>query len=298
MKTSRKLLFASFIAVASIIFFAACQKETSVSGDDNTIPAGKAKLSVYLTDGPLDFIQSVMVDIQRIEVKIDTCRKNDDDDDHDNRPGCDDDHDSLERRCEIWDTLKIRAGVYDLLKLRNGVDTLLGSGLIPKGKIERIKIVLGSNNSITIDSVVHPLRFLNNQNFLFVNIHREHFDDLSLNNLKLLLDFDLFRSIRFVNGQFILRPVLKLFSDRSTGRIEGKVKPKGSFGTIYAFNSAKDTAFARPDDDDGEFKIRGLKEGTYSLFIDGINGYRDTTINNIDVRREKEVKLGTIELKK
>jgi hypothetical protein len=297
MKTSRKLLFASFIAAVSIIFFAACQKETSVSNGDN-IPAGKAKLSVYLTDGPLDFLQQVLVDIQRIEVKIDTCGKNDDDnDDHDNQSGCDDDHDSLERRCEIWDTLNIRAGVYDLLKLRNGVDTLLGSGLIPKGKIERIKIVLGPNNSIMLDSVVYPLRLLNNQNFLFVNIHRDHFDDLSLNNLKLLLDFDLFRSIRFVNGQIVLRPVLKLFSNNKSGRIEGEVKPSNSFGTIYAFTGS-DTAYARPDDDDGEFKIRGLKEGKYSLFIDGINGYLDSTIHNIEVRRGKEVKLGKIQLRK
>jgi Domain of unknown function (DUF4382) len=297
MKTSRKLLFASFIAVVSIIFFVACQKETSVSNPNN-IPQDKAKLSVYITDGPLDFIQKVLVDIQRIEVKIDTCRRNDAEDDHDNRSGCDDDHDSLEHRCEIWDTLAIHPGVYDLLKLRNGVDTLLASGFIPKGKIERIKITLGTNNSIMVDSIVHPLNFLNNQNFLFVNIHREHLDSLSANNLKLLLDFDLFRSIKFINGQLFIRPFLKPFSDHSSGRIEGKVKPKGSFGTIYAFNTAKDTAFARPDDDDGEFKIRGLKEGTYSLFVDGINGYRDTTINNIEIRREKEVKLGTIELKK
>lgn len=296
MKTTRKLLIASFIAAITVIFFAACQKETSVSNDEN-IPAGKTKLSVYLTDGPLDFLQQVNVDIQRIEIKIDTCRKNDDDDDHDNRPGCDDDNDSLDRRCEIWDTLDIRAGVYDLLKLRNGIDTLLGSSFVVNGKIKRIKVVLGPNNSVMLDSVVLPLRFLNNQNFIFVNISKHHFDKISLNNLKLLLDFDLFRSIKFKDGQLWIRPVIKPFGNNSSGRIEGEVKPSGSFGTIYAF-SGSDTTYARPDDDDGDFKIRGLKEGKYSLFIDGINGYMDSTINNIDVRRGKEVKLGTIRLRK
>ena len=42
--------------------------------------------------------------------------------------------------CEIWDTLNINAGVYDLLTLRNGVDSLLASGFIVNGKIQRIKI--------------------------------------------------------------------------------------------------------------------------------------------------------------
>ena len=63
---------------------------------------------------------------------------------------------------------------------------------------------------------------------------------------------------------------------------------------IKAFN-ATDTAFARPENE-GEFKIRGLKGGTYSLFIDGINGYRDTTITNISVTSNKETDLGTIRL--
>jgi hypothetical protein len=63
---------------------------------------------------------------------------------------------------------------------------------------------------------------------------------------------------------------------------------------IKAYN-ATDTAFAMPEDE-GEFKIRGLREGTYSLFIDGINGYRDTTINNIAVQRSRETQLGTIRL--
>ncbi len=296
MKTTRKLLIASFIAAISVIFFAACQKETSVSNDGN-IPAGKTKLSVYLTDGPLDFLQQVNVDIQRIEIKIDTCSRNDDDDDHDNRPGCDDDNDSLDRRCEIWDTLDIRAGVYDLLKLRNGIDTLLGSSFVANGKIKRIKVVLGPNNSVMLDSIVLPLRFLNNQNFIFVNISRHHLDNISLNNLKLFLDFDLFHSIKFKDGQIWIRPVIKPFGNNSSGRIEGEVKPSGSFGTIYAFSGA-DTTYARPDDDDGDFKIRGLKEGKYSLFIDGINGYMDSTINNIEVRRGKEVKLGKIQLRK
>lgn len=289
MKMGGKLFVLPLLLVAMVLFFNACQKE--ISADGNTIPAGKTRLSVYLTDGPFDF-QQVLVDIQRIEVKVDTCRRQDDDD-HDG-PGCDDDHDSLSSRCEIWDTLDINPGVYDLLTLRNGTDTLLASGFILNGKIERIKITLGNNNSVMVDSVVHPLRLLNNQHFIYVNIHREHLDSISSNNFHLYLDFDLARSIKLINGDYWLKPVLKPFGRHSTGEIEGKVRPVHSFGPIKAFN-ATDTAFARPEDE-GEFKIRGLREGTYSLFIDGINGYQDSTITNIMVRRGRETDVGRIQL--
>lgn len=275
---------------AMSIVFLGCQKEMSM--EDAAIPPGNAKLSIYLTDGPLDF-QKVLIDIQRIEVKLDTCRRNHDDD-HD-QPGCDDDHDQYNSNCEIWDTLNINAGVYDLLTLRNGVDSLLASGFVVNGKIQRIKFTLGNNNSVMVDSVVYPLQLLNNQHFVYVNIKREHLDALASNNFHLYLDFDLMRSIKLINGQYWLKPVLKPFGRHSTGEIEGKVRPPHAYGTIKAFN-ATDTFFARPADE-GEFKIRGVRPGSYSLFIDGINGYQDSTITNITVSQNRKTDIGRIVLR-
>jgi hypothetical protein len=61
---------------------------------------------------------------------------------------------------------------------------------------------------------------------------------------------------------------------------------------IKAYN-ATDTFYARPWDE-GEFKIRGLSEGSYTVFIDGINGYQDTTITNVEVRRHDDTNIGTV----
>lgn len=282
------LLFIAFMITATALFYS-CQKDVSKSTD---IPAGQSKLSVYLTDGPYDF-QQVLIDVKGIMVKVDTCEHNQN---WGNGfyPGCDDHHDSLEKSCEYWDTLDVNPGVYDLLTLRNGVDTLLASGFVLNGKIERIKLVLGDNNSIMVDSVVHPLKLVNNWNFVFVNIGRDHLDSLSSNNFQLYLDFNLSRSIVYFGGNYWLLPVLKPFGKHSTGEIEGKIRPVHSYGTVYAFNDT-DTSYARPFSQ-GEFKIRGLKEGTYSLFINGANGYRDTTITGIEVRRGRDTKLGTIQL--
>jgi Domain of unknown function (DUF4382) len=287
-KSWGRVLFIPVLSVFALLFMYGCQKEVNSGGD---APPGQTRLSVFLLDGPLDF-QQVLVDIQRIEVKIDTCRRHGDDD-HEG-PGCDDDHDSLGSRCEYWDTLSINPGIYDLIQLRNGVDTLLGSGFVLNGKIERIKVTLGTNNSLMVDSVVYPLRLINGQPFVYINIKREHLDSVSSGNFHLYLDFDLSRSIKLIGGQYWLKPVLKPFGRHSSGEIEGKVRPVHSFGTIRAYSST-DTAMALPENE-GEFKIRGLREGTYSLFIDGINGYQDTTITNIQVRRGRESELGTIRL--
>jgi hypothetical protein len=135
------ILWAS-AALLCVVSIYSCQKDVGVNVN---IPAGTNKLSIFLADAPTDY-QKVLVDVQQIAVKIDTCQRNSDPDRQ--HPGCDEDHDSLSHQCGIWDTLSIHAGVYDLLTLRNGLDTLLSSGFVLNAKIERIKIILGSNNSV------------------------------------------------------------------------------------------------------------------------------------------------------
>ncbi|MGC4103943.1 DUF4382 domain-containing protein [Ferruginibacter sp.] len=288
--TRTPLWVAAIFLFATSLFFYACQKEVSTA-DDGNIPPGTTKYAVYLTDGPTDY-QNVFVEIKSIAIKIDTCERNHFPD-H-SYPGCDDDHDQINSHCELWDTLDIRPGVYDLLTLRNGLDTLLASGFALNGKIERIKFTLGDNNSVVVDSVSHPLQLVSNQHYVFVDIHREHLDSISSNNFQLYLDFDLNRSIWYANGKYWLKPVLKPFGKHSTGSIEGKIKPLHTFGIVKAYN-ATDSAFALPWFT-GDFKIRGLKEGTYNVLIDGVNGYKDSTVTNVVVIRNKETDLHTIQL--
>jgi hypothetical protein len=284
------LLALAFLSISALLF--SCSKENS-SGSD--VPPGMNRLSVYLTDGPLDF-QNVFVDIQGVEVKIDTCedrpghpRGNDDDHHH----GCDDHHDSLSSSCEVWQSLNINPGVYDVLALNNGIDTLLGASNLYQGHIERIKITLGSNNSVVVDSVTHPLNLLNNQSVVYINLRREHLDSLSSNQFQLFLDFNLPRSIRYFAGQYWLSPVLIPFGQHATGSISGRIRPQGSYSLIQA-SSANDTSYAIPHH--GEFKIRGLNPGNYSVYIQGANGYQDTTINNVMVEARRTAQLGEIQL--
>jgi hypothetical protein len=316
-KSIRKLVLPVAILLTIILVYA-CQKENSASSS-SSIPSGKANLSVFLTDGPYDF-QKVLIDIKSIQVLVDTCHQSGDQDstendqngddhnnegdqnnhdgDHNDNQNGQDDHDSSANNCEVWSDLQINPGIYDLLTLRNGTDTLLGSSFIPKGKIMKIKINLGSRNSIMADSVTSPLEIRDGSDFFIIKIRGEQIDSISANNFNLILDFNLAKSIHFEDGVYWLRPEIRAFSKKHTGEIEGKVGPEHSFGLIRAAN-ATDTAYALPEEDEeGEFKICGLKEGVYSVLIGGINGYQDSTINNVQVLMGEETKLGKIVLHK
>jgi len=78
--------------------------------------------------------------------------------------------------------------------------------------------------------------------------------------------------------------------------VPGRVGPSAGFPVVTVFN-ATDTAYALPDKE-GNFKLRGLNDGTYSVFINASNGYLDRTINNVTVKAPGETSLGVITLNK
>jgi len=272
------------VATGATIFFA-CSKEKS--NDNSTVPAGKQALSLYLTDGPTDYFDKVLIDIKSVKVLVDTCDKS-----RSRRVNWD-----STKKCTIWDSLSVAPGVYDLLTLRNGIDTLLGSGTVTDGTIRKIVITLGTNNSIVKDSISYPLNLLNNQTTITIKLYGHEWDNFSNGHYRLWLDFDCGRSvIRLRNGEFYLAPFIRAFIIKESGAIKGVIKPGDSHSIVTVYN-AKDTAYALPWHE-GQFKVRGLDSGTYSVFVNGGNGYQDTTINNVSVTVGKETDIGTITLHK
>lgn len=290
MKKTNLFVAASLIAIVSLVAVA-CNKSTSVENGP-----GIQQVNFMLTDGPGSY-DNVFIDIKSLQIVIDTAKEG-----SRKRDTCNWDHIGSHRESRrdsglVWTTIPIKAGVYDILKFRNGLDTLFASANVPKGSVRLVRIEFGTNNSVVKDSVNYPLNLSPNlPNFIVIKLKGHEFEEFASRRYRIWLDFDVSRSIIEVNGRFYLIPVMHTFVEKNTASVSGKVKPRDAKAVITLFNNT-DTAYALPNKE-GEFKMRGLKDGTYKLFVKASNGYRDTTINNVVVVQPKTTSVGVIELKK
>jgi len=296
MKMLKFIFPVSVTAIVIFLVYSSCSKDKSLS-----IPEGKQRVSIRLTDDPVLHFQEVNVDIQMVEVKVvpDSCMSrygDHDDDDDDGNCGRDDDHDRYEH-CAVWDTLDINPGIYNLLDLANGADTLLASGFTIQGRITKIRLTLGDANSVMIDSVKYPLKLWNNIHVVMISVRGENVSQISPNDLQLWLDFDAGRSIvKIRDNRFVLKPYLRLFIPDHTASLKGIILPREAHPVVAAIVNT-DTLIAIPDRESGRFKIRGITGTTADVFINATaNGYKDTTITGIGLAIGREMDIGTIRL--
>lgn len=295
MKTVTKWLAATTGTLAILVFFA-CNKSNSSNSNPN-IPKGQSQVSLYMMDGPINFYK-VLIDIRQVRVEVDTATtQNAPDEDDQWDAGYCGYHRTTSNRSVIWDTLSITPGVYNLLDLRNGTDTLLGTGLYATGKIIKIEVTLGSDNTVYTDSsTYYPLEVFGPDPYFTINVSRTNVDDVSNDEFKIWLDFNLAKSIFFWNGGFLLKPVFTVFNDARTAKVEGTVLPPGA-GALVMGVMGTDTVYAVPFYN-GTYQIRNVPAGTWSFTFKGMNGYQDTTISNIAVDSMKTVTLPKITLHK
>jgi len=274
------------VALFFSVLFTSCQKNESAT-------ASKNALSVYLTDAPGDF-DSVFIDIQKVEVKIDTDSTHDKDDHYGDQD--DDKNDHLQKKDDYgeWVDLNFTPGKINVLALRNGIDTNLASGNIPAGTVRKIRITLGTDNSVVKDGQTYPLTLRNEtNNFLYIKLRNEHRERGVGNDQKVWVDFDISRSIIEENGAYYLLPRLRPFCDRNFGTVVGKVLPD-SISASVTFNDGNGfTAIAVPAPN-GEFKVRGLPEGTYSVTY-AAAGYTSQTAS-VTITKGQRATLETITL--
>ncbi len=260
------------------------------------------QVTVSLNDDPLPNLTSVIIDVRYVEVKVDTGKIHHDDDYYD------DDHEGDDPRDEgdedhhgdhfgKWDTLSIKPGLYDLLKLRNGTDTIIANGFSHIGKITKIRITLGPNDSVSTDSIhTYPLPICDGSPYVYANIRSNSIDSLPGGKFVIHLDFNVERSIEYEDGHYCLRPEIKVYSKQNSGSIEGMVLPPEAHANVIIFNNS-DTAYAIPEDE-GEFEVRGLSAGSYSVMFKPVSLliFKDTTLLNVQVQNGMETKLPTITL--
>ncbi len=273
MNYNLKLSLLPVLAVSVLIY--SCQKENAGGHDNLSQPH---TVAIYLTDHATPVFDSVFIDLQRLEVKVE--------DDTIPNGG--------------WISMGIRPGVYNILRFRNGLDTLFATGTIPNARIKKIRLTLGLQNAAMLNGQSFPLRVKDEDREVELNLYSRQFEITGNGQVLFWIDFDAGNSIQVDNSGsgnnngYRLRSHLRIFSRSHSGKIEGKVFPAGADAIIKAFIGT-DTATAIPENN-GEFKIVGLNAGTYSVLYDGQNSYRDTLVNNIVVRNREDTHLPAITL--
>ena len=270
--------FTLITIVTAVVVFYSCQKDVS-SGSSNTGLDKPHTITVHLTDHPTPVFDSVFIDLRAMEVKLED--------------------DTLPNGG--WVSLNIRSGVYNILRFRNGLDTLFATGNLPNGRLKKIRLTLGTQNSVMKNGQSFPLHVKDEDREVVANLESSNFEITPGGQILFWIDFDAGNSIQVDNSGsgnnngYRLKSHIKVFTESNTGRIEGSVLPTAADAIVKAIIGS-DTTTAIPDDHDGEFKIVGLNAGTYKVLIDGQNNYNDTTINNVIVRNKEDTHLPTITL--
>jgi hypothetical protein len=298
MKT-RNIFLSAFAALAIFAMgLTSCSKSGNRAG----------QFTVLLTDAPGDYI-AAKIDIQKVEVKVDTSEEHRRDDHFGDNDRNDDDHMRRGDEFGVWTDLNYTPGVIDVMTLRNGVDAKIAEGNIV-GTVRKVRITLGPNNTVTTkDGIEHALILKNEtENYLYINLHDEHRggpgrrpgrgpDDHGIaQDQQVIIDIDVARSIVESNGQYFLTPHARPFCDENFGAFEGQVLPANIFAVVTVLDAnGAEVAKALPKMD-GYYKIRGLAEGNYSLKFEA-SGYQTQTTTASAVKGQ-EVKVNTITLVK
>jgi hypothetical protein len=229
-------------------------------------------MQVYLTDAPGDYA-AVFIDVKDIKINYSNDTANG------------------------WQSLpNVHAGVYDLLKLVNDDDTLLADAELNTGRVEQIRLILGTENYVQLKGQTDKIKLETpsaQQSGLKLNIHQ----DINSGILyTLLLDFDVAKSIhQTCNGKYMLKPTIRTVMNAVGGSIKGYVKPN-TFQTLVLAIQGADTP-ASTYTDNGSYLIKGLGAGSYDLhFIPTDTAYKKQIKNGVSVTVGNVTTVDTVTL--
>jgi hypothetical protein len=191
-------------------------------------------------------------------------------------------------------TLNVNPGIYNLLNFSNGLDTLLASSVLGVSTIQQIRLILGPNNTVVVDSVTYPLSTPSaEQSGLKIQVHQTLQPGILYS---VLLDFDANKSIvQTGNGSYKLKPVIRIVEKSISGAIGGNVTPIDPSALVMAVSHKNDTFTTTPNTD-GYFLLQGLPSGTYSVSISPAPPLNPYTQTGINVTVGQTFNMGTIQL--
>ncbi len=235
--------------------------------------SGPARLVISLVDSPADY-EAVNVDIQEISLKTSGAEEDDG-----------------------WIMLDgFTPGVYNILQYTGGNELKLANMKFPPGNISQIRLKLGQDNTLISKNynskLVVPSGSSSGLKFnVNVNIAGGQ-----TNNLK--IDFDAARSIVKLGstGQFVLKPVIKIFSVNTTGTITGKVMPADENVLINIIRNNQIIASSYAPKNASKFLVPGVDAGIYKMSFEISEGGYQKIIDKVTVANGQVTDIGTIQM--
>ncbi|MBC7641245.1 MAG: DUF4382 domain-containing protein [Flavobacterium sp.] len=190
--------------------------------------------------------------------------------------------------------LNTTAGIYNLLDYSNGLSKLVATSTLTDSKVEQIRFILGSNNTVVVGGVSYPLSTPSaEQSGLKLQVNQTLQADIQN---EILIDFDANVSvIQTGSGTYKLKPVLRTIVTAISGNIIGNITPLGTMATVTA-TSSTNVEYSSNINSLGQFKISGLSSGIYNVTITPLLPLMPVTKLNIVVVAGVSTNLGTIAL--
>lgn len=302
MKKLNKLNYLMVALIAAIYGFILTSCE-DVSNDDQ-VGETSGKISLKITDAPMDYSQFKEVSITIDKVEIRKVNKNNPDD---------------------VIVLTDKPFTVNMLNLINGLTETLAQSELPVGDYDLLRVYISSTKMILMNgkSYSNNMDYNNNHwnggsnnwnnndnwNNMMMNSDKGSID-IPINpyftvqdgtNEKFLLDVDVNRSFQCrdlnytYNGNekwmnmsgYTFTPVMRFVQMSETGTIKGKVQSQGSGikdATVYLMKSGKIYTSTHTDNN-GNYKFIGIPKGTYTIDVE-MDGYSVDTAqwnNNVQM---------------
>ena len=233
---------------------------------DSTATASTSTYNIRMTDGPGPY-NAVYIDLQAVEIT------------------------GADGKAVM---LNVNPGIYNLLNFSNGVDTLIATGGLSVSSVEQIRLILGTRNTIVVNNVSYPLSTPSaEQSGLKLQVHHTLQAGVEYS---VLLDFDANKSIvEEGNGTYKLKPVIRTIEAAISGSIKGTITPVGTVAFVTA-TSASASTFTSSVTSTGNFMLKGLPAGIYSVTVTPALPLSPVTKTNITVTTGVTADLGKIAL--
>ena len=299
MKTKIQTPLVLSILAAFVLIFSSCKKTDSFRKPGTYPPATTTSIKdvqVIISSSGANF-QSVMLDVQKVEIKEDLDDSNDDNDNFADADDNMDDHLKTVDEYGQWKSTGQAPQLIDMVSLKNGAESLIGNATAMY-KVRKIRITLGTNNYI-IDNAgeTHALRLENDvEKVIYIRVHKDDIDeDLALNQQVFNLYFDAANSIKVDNGNYTLDPMVRPFSMKAFGELTGQVFPE-DVSSVLKIDDGQGNSILAFTEKNGEFKVRGLKEGNNYTVIVEAPGYVTQEFFTVIMERGKKTELNAITL--